>query len=101
MITLINCHFDVSESSKWQPFVGESCFPLSPVNLDNLTEVDNEKDQLGIIIDILGQLNKDDKSFLVFDKQWKHLDRFIGKYDKIDFTQEYEELPREMNEILS
>mmetsp|Transcript_13022 Transcript_13022/g.20200 ORF Transcript_13022/g.20200 Transcript_13022/m.20200 type:complete len:276 (+) Transcript_13022:339-1166(+) len=103
MLEFLNC----SSSSKQngvqakdrQPFMGKSCFPMSPKN-KNTNEV-GRSDQLKVILNILGFLTDDEKTFLSFDKQSKHLSECESNLDKIQFHLEFPEIDRGLLDAFS
>lgn len=62
-------------------FAGNSCFPLSPregISSKKSTSIDDE-DQLQCIINVLGKLTKNDKSFITEEEAHQYVDMLQEK----------------------
>lgn len=65
-------------------FKGSSCFPLSPAPDMKGDDID-QKDQLKVVLSILGQVDNCDKSFLTDEEQVDHLDDNSVSYPRVQF----------------
>ncbi len=69
MLTKTKEHLEDANAKKDQPlFPGRSCFPLSPDKVQKKQALEqfpfSDKDQLNVIIDVLGSPTEDDLSFV-------------------------------------
>lgn len=90
MLTKGKEHHDDPNTIKDQPlFPGKSCFPLSPDKLQKKEALQkfpfSDKDQLNVIIDVLGSPTEEDLSFVTDQTAINYLEIFPKDKVRIDF----------------
>lgn len=85
-------------------FPGTSCFPLSPCDKmkssSSKKNIVSKNDQLKVVLDILGDLDECDTSFISDESASKYVKSLNSSIQKIDFKREFPATTKEVLDII-